>query len=389
MINIGDINETETKRMSTALIATIIVISLFAGGFIGYSISYLTVLKKINTLQNELLNPLIYQNITYISGGNISLPDVYKQAMQSVVVVQGQVAGGRVQGSGFVYNYTGQMMVVTNYHVVQGAKNISITFIDGNAYSAKVLGSDPYSDLAVISTTNAPMSELKPLQIVSSSSLEVGDTVIAIGGPYGLAGSMTTGIVSALNRTITEDISGYPIADIIQMSTPINPGNSGGPLLNILGRVVGITTAIVSNSQGLGFAISSNTILREISALFSGESFPHSLLGISGIDMNYYIAHAMSISYTYGLLVETSNNTSIQGSPYYPQNPRNIDGQDVYVGGDIIIAINQTRIRNMDDLSTYLTYTLPGQTVNVTVVRNNTPTSLGIQLLARQTPTSQ
>ena len=130
-----------------------------------------------------------------------------------------------------------------------------------------MLGSDPYSDLAVLSTS-APQSELVPITIVSSSSLQVGDPVIAVGSPYGLSGSMTTGIVSALGRTITEDTTnGYDIADIIQTSAPINPGNSGGPLLNYQGQVIGINTATIGTSegaaQGIGFAIPSDTILKK------------------------------------------------------------------------------------------------------------------------------
>ena len=173
----------------------------------------------------------------------------------------------QVQGSGFVYNLNGQDIIVTNFHVVDGGVNITVTFKDGSSYTGKVLGSDVYSDLAALST-DAPQNELVPLTVTNSSSLQVGDEVIAIGSPYGLSGSMTTGIVSALGRTIQEDTAnGYAIADIIQTSTAINPGNSGGPLLNDEGQVVGITTAIVDNSQGLGFAIPSDTILREIADL--------------------------------------------------------------------------------------------------------------------------
>ena len=180
-------------------------------------------------------------------------------------------------------------VVLTNYHVVQGTTGLSVTFSDGNGYSATVLGTDPYSDLAVVSVNNAPASEFKPVTIVSSSTLSVGEPVIAIGNPYGLVGSLTTGAVSALGRTITEDTAGgYAIANIIQTSTPINPGNSGGPLLNAVGNVVGITAAIVSNSQGLGFAIPSDTILSEISALITTGSYHgHSYLGVTGQDMDY------------------------------------------------------------------------------------------------------
>jgi S1-C subfamily serine protease len=184
------------------------------------------------------------------------------------------------------------MVIVTNYHVVQNAINITVTFINGDGYPATVLGSDPYSDLAVVST-NAPQSEFKPLEIVSSLTLRVGDIVVAVGNPYGLAGSMSIGIVSALGRTITEEqTGGYPIANVIQTTCPLNPGNSGGPLLNLEGKVVGITTAIVSNSQGLGFAIPSNTILREISSLVTIGSYnKHPWLGAAGHDIRNSKSH--------------------------------------------------------------------------------------------------
>ena len=152
--------------------------------------------------------------------------------------------------------------------------------------------------------STAPASEFKPLQVVSSSTLRVGDFVVAIGDPFGLTGSMTTGIVSQLGRTITESTTSFPIADIIQISAPINPGNSGGPLLNDKGQVVGITTAGVANSQGVGFAIPSNAILREITSLVkSGSYTQHPWLGIAGADMTYDIANQLGLKITYGMLI--------------------------------------------------------------------------------------
>jgi 2-alkenal reductase len=281
----------------------------------------------------------------------------------------------QVQGSGFVYNFTGKMVIVTNYHVIRNAINITVTFINGDGYPVTVLGSDPYSDLAVIST-NAPQSEFKPLEIVSSSTLKVGDIVVAVGNPYGLAGSMSIGIVSALGRTITEEQTGrYPIANIIQTTAPLNPGNSGGPLLNLQGQVVGVTTAIVSNSQGVGFAIPSNTILREISSLVTiGYYNKHPWLGAAGVDMTYEIAKAMGVNVTYGWLI----TQVVSGGPAATAGLRGgtkqvlIAGEYVTVGGDIIIAINGTKITNGDALSTYLEEnTLPGQIIEVTVIRGN------------------
>ncbi len=151
-----------------------------------------------------------------------------------------------VQGSGFVYEYDNDMVVITNKHVVNEAENITVTFSNGNGYPATVIGSDAYSDLAVLSV-DAPLEEFQPLEITSSSTLEVGDPVVAIGSPFGLGGTMTTGIISQLGRTIQDSVAGnFPIANIIQTSAAINPGNSGGPLLNYQGKVVGITTAIIS-----------------------------------------------------------------------------------------------------------------------------------------------
>ncbi len=280
------------------------------------------------------------------------------------------------------------MIILTNYHVVNNAINITVTFMNGNGYAATVLGSDPYADLAVLST-DAPQTEYHPLEIVSSSTLKVGDPVIAVGNPFGLAGSMTIGIVSQLGRTMPTT-SGYPIANVIQMTAPINPGNSGGPLLNYQGQVVGITTAIVRNSQGLGFAIPSNTILREIESLVTEGSYTqHPWLGIAGIDMTYEIAMAMNINITYGhLIVQVvsggpADRAGLQGGTQQVQ----IAGKWVTIGGDIIIAINGTRIRNIDDLATYLEeHTVPGQTINVTIVRNSQTMTLTVELGTRPPP---
>jgi S1-C subfamily serine protease len=154
------------------------------------------------------------------------------------------------------------MIIITNNHVIQNALSISVTFSNGHTYTASLKGSNPNTDVAVLTTPSAPQSEYKPLAIISSSTLKVGDPVIVVGTPYGLEGSMSNGIVSALNRTITTDQT--TLTNIIQTTAPLNPGNSGGPLMNYLGQVVGMATAIVEDSQGIGFAIPSDTILQDI-----------------------------------------------------------------------------------------------------------------------------
>ncbi len=435
MITMEHTQKPKTALFAMILIATIAIVSLFAGGLLGYSIGYSAVSgrvddledqlstlqgdlfaysnfsERIDDLQNQLsalheqisnlrsTQNITYQNTTYFLGENVSLSQLYEQVEESVVTIRGIVVQydifGRpyytqVQGSGFVYSFTGQMVIITNYHVVNSAINITVTFINGNGYAATALGSDAYADLAVLST-DAPQSEYKPLEIVSSSTLKVGDPVIAVGNPYGLAGSMTTGIVSALGRTITEEMSGgYPIANVIQTTAPLNPGNSGGPLLNYQGQVVGITTAIVSDSQGIGFAIPSNTILREIESLVTEGSYnQHPWIGATGIDMTYEIATAMGTSVTYGWLIVqvVSEGPADEAGLRGGTRQVLVAGEYLTVGGDIVIAIDETRITNIDDLSTYLEeYTLSGQTIDVTIVRNNQTMTIAVELGTRPPP---
>lgn len=391
-----------SKQNVTRFFVFLILLATLVSAVIGGFVSYLMVSKQIDdlqsqvsTLQEQIENLQAVQNITYVFGDGASLSKLYEEIKESIITIHGvlvQTTPGQtyytqVQGSGFVYNYTGQMIIITNYHVVNGAANITVTFVNGNGYTATVLGSDPYADLAILST-NAPQNEYKPLEIVSSSTLKVGDPIIALGTPFGLTGSMTTGIVSQLGRTITEETTGgFPIANVIQITAPINPGNSGGPLLNYQGQVVGITTAIVSDSQGLGFAIPSNTILREMESLVREGSYAqHSWLGLYGVDMNYEIAAAMGTDVTYGwLIIEV-----VSGGPADEAGLRGgtkqtlIAGEWVTIGGDIIIAINETRITNIDDLASYLEeQTLPGQTINITIVRNKQPITIVVELGTR------
>lgn len=391
--------KSKTLRLSTVIIVAAIVVSLLGGGLLGYAMTYSSMEGKISDLQNKL-SALPNQNVTYYLGVNTSLSQLYKQVEDSVVVIRGQVPQynyfnriigySEVQGSGFISNFTGQTIVITNYHVVQGAINITVTFTDGETYAAAVKGSDPYADLAVLSA-NAPQYEYKPLKITSSSTLKVGDPVIAVGTPLGLTGTMTSGIVSALGRTVSVSWSAYGIANCIQTTAPINPGNSGGPLLNYEGKVVGITsyTEITSQgvaAQGLGLAIPSSTILRETPSLINGSYNNHPSLGATGTDMTYEIAQAMGTNWTYGWLIVTAPAaTGLKNGT----SQAVIGGSVLTIGGDIIIAINQTRIKSLDDLSTYLEEnTLPGQTVNVTVVRNNQTTTLPVKLGTRPIPST-
>jgi serine protease Do len=369
---------------STAVVALVLVAGLLIGGLVT---SYVFT-RRINELQSDLGN--LSSQLSHISGNQTlynqtitvyqnetALAEMYQKTKDSVVLIRGNTDSGTVQGSGFIYNMSGSMVVVTNNHVVHGTTSLSVTFANGNGYSAVVNGTDPYSDLAVLTAVGAYGSEFKPLIVVSSSTLKVGDPVIAIGAPYGLVGSMTTGVVSALGRTITEEqyTGGFTIANIIQTSAPINPGNSGGPLLNFDGKVVGITAAIIENSQGVGFAVPSNTILREATALVATGSYDgHSYLGVRGQDMDYFLAQDMGVNVTYGWAI----SEVVQDGP--------AENADVRAD-DVLIGINGYQIYNGDGMSSYLEEeTLPGQSVILTIVRNNSQLDLTLVLGKRPPP---
>jgi len=387
----------KSKRFPAVTLVVLILVGLVAGGLIGYAISYSDFNGKLSSVQAELQGYSQnansgYSNATYVIESNVSLSNLYQQVKSSVIIIQdlvpeygmfGNLAGYSIQqGSGFITEVNNQLVIVTNYHVIEDAINETVTFADGASYPATVLGSDAKADLAVLSVASMP-SDVTSLTLVSSETLQVGDPVVAVGSPYGLSGTLTTGVISALGRTITESSSsqssGQTIPDMIQTSTAINSGNSGGPLINYAGEVVGITTAAVSNSEGLGFAIPSATIIRELSSLVTSGSYnQHPTIDATGTDMNYQIAQAMGASVTYGVLVESaSTQNGLKGGT----TQTSILGSTVIIGGDIIIAINGVRITNTDDLLSYLEqHTLPGQTANFTVIRNGQTQAVSVPI---------
>jgi len=379
---LGEFDERYIK-FSSAFLILIFAAGLMVGGIVSCYITF----REINSLKSEVSNfqaqvsklwgfqNVAYQNIT-IYQNSTALAELYETVKDSIVLIIGTTSEGSVQGSGFVYDFFGTTVVVTNYHVVHDTTSRSVTFSNGNGYAATIIGTDSYADLAVLSV-DAPEDEFEPLEVVSSSTLRVGDPVIAIGNPYGLIGSMTTGVISALGRTLAEEeyTGGFAIANIIQTSAPINPGNSGGPLLNYCGKVVGITTAIVADSQGLGFAIPSNTLLREVEALIETGSYDgHSYLGLKGTDMNYEIAQDMGVNVTYGWRIVD----------FLDPSPAKDCGVKI---NDIIVAMNNTTIKNSDDLASYLEEnTLPRQTVVLSVRRGSQTLEIPVILGSRPSP---
>jgi S1-C subfamily serine protease len=285
-------------------------------------------------------------------------------------------------GSGFVYDTYGH--IITNNHVVSNAKVVDVTFIDGNRYTATVIGKDPFSDLAVLKIMGNLTKPISPLSIANSSNLEIGEKVIAIGNPYGLDNTMTTGIVSQTGRLLSE--SSFSIPDAIQTDASINPGNSGGPLLNINGKVIGINTAGLFN--GVGFAISSNTFMKEIPVLIKKGNFSHSYLGLTGTTLTSDLTSQFkNVSKTFrGVYVNTiiknatADKAGLQGATtdYYGQKH----------GGDIITAINKQNITKIDQLITYIDQqTKPGDTITLSVYRNGHYVDLKAKVMTRPSST--
>ena len=363
--------------------------------------------SSISSLQNEigslqLANQALQAELAALSAhanssAGPSAARIYSQAKTSVVTVQGGLltvintifgpftSVSSILGSGFVISYKNSSFVVTNFHVVDGVSNLTVTFSDGNSYPATVAGSDANSDMAVLYLGSAPSNEFVPLALAThAQEAAVGDSVYAIGNPFGLSGSMTYGIVSQTGRTISESTSNVSIPDIIQFSAPINPGNSGGPLLDSNGVVVGMTTAAVTNSQGLGFAIPSDTILRELPSLVAGGSYHlHPYLGIAGADMSYELALVSKTNVTYGILVEQVASGSPAADAGIRAGSRTvvIGGADYLVGGDIIVTVNGTKVLNQDSLAAYLEENATaGQKIQVGLIRSGTLTTATVTL---------
>lgn len=280
----------------------------------------------------------------------------------------------RGEGSGFVWDEEGR--VVTNNHVIQGADRVTVIFADREEIEATVIGTDPDSDLAVLELERLK-DGARPATLGDSDALKVGQTAIAIGNPFGQQFTMTSGIISALGRTISNSNSAFSIPEVIQTDAPINPGNSGGPLLDRLGRVIGVNTQIISRSgvnSGIGFSVPINIAKQVIPALIADGHYDYSWLGITGSTLRPEVADRMDLPRSTGgaLIIQVSGDSpadrgGLQGS----DSSFTLDGAEFPLGGDIIVAIDGTPIRDMDDLIAYLVgETRPEDEVTLEVIRN-------------------
>jgi len=315
---------------------------------------------------------------------------------------QNQESVTQVAGSGFIYSTDGY--IVTNNHVVEGADRIVVTFADGTESDATLVGTDPSTDVAVIKVDGVDSSLLKPVTIGDSSTLKVGQIVIAIGSPFELQGTMTTGIISAMGRTMastdsssnngysttTSNTGYYSIPDIIQTDAAINHGNSGGPLVTLSGEVIGVNTAIESTSDsnaGIGYAIPSSIVKLIADKIIKGEEIKHTYLGISTLQMSSDIAKAMNLpANTHGILVEDVSSSGPAGKAGIKGSSTQvtIDGMTATVGGDVIVSIDGQEVRSYNDLISYLMLsTEVGQKVELGIIRDGQQKTVEVTLQAR------
>jgi S1-C subfamily serine protease len=330
---------------------------------------------------------------------SISISKIFKDVQGSVVQItrenkQAPDSPGDENvtslGSGFVFDKEGR--IITNHHVVQDSKRVDVTFIDGNRYVASVVGSDPFNDVAVIKITQNISEKLRPLILGNSSAVEVGDQVIAIGNPYGLAGSMSLGIVSQKGRLISTEGSAFSIPSVIQTDALINPGNSGGPLLNSLEEVIGMNTAgVLSDSgafSGIGLAVPSNTISKIVPVLISKGNYTHPWLGISASSLTSKLTENFeNLSRDFkGVYVDSitkngpADKAGLRGST--------TDQYDDKHGTDIITAVDNRNVTYMEDLVSYLDENKkPGEKLNLTVLRNQSYLDIGVLLGDRSNST--
>ncbi|HZU87048.1 MAG TPA: trypsin-like peptidase domain-containing protein [Anaerolineaceae bacterium] len=335
------------------------------------------------TVNPSVVNIRVVMKADAVSTDTLTIPNMPEipglPNQQDIIPSQGQ-------GSGFVYDQNGY--IVTNNHVVENAERIIVTFYDGSEAEASLVGTDPGSDLAVIKVDVDP-SMLTPVVLGDADTLKVGQSVVAIGNPFGLQNSMSTGIVSGLGRMLATSGS-YSIPDMIQTDTAINPGNSGGPLLNLQGQVIGVNTAIesqVRQSSGVGYAVPVSLIKLAVPEMIANGKVEHAWLGISGTTLNADLTKAMDLdAKTRGVLVaevvkdSPAEKAGLKGS----STSVTVDGIDRQIGGDIITSIDGRPVKVFDDLLGYVfTHTRPGDTVTLSILRDGKQQEVKVTVEAR------
>ena len=371
---------------------------MLVGGVIGVvivAVIFAVILITPPTMKSEMITsdkpiPSAIGETTPTYSKNLSLIEIFEKSEQGVVRVnvqrtdQSNGTGG--VGSGFVFDKKGH--IITNSHVIKDAKKVVVTFLDGRSYNAEIIGFDEFTDIGVIKV-NADLLLLQPLSLGDSANLKVGEPIAAIGNPFGLSGSMTSGIVSQLGRLLPSGL-GYSIPDVIQTDAAINPGNSGGPLLNMRGEIVGINTAIQSATgefTGVGFAVPSQTIAKIVPSLIENGKYHHTWMGISGRDIDPDLAKVLNLKDAVGFLVITvvENSPAAKAGIHGSDETVQVEGGKYQVGGDIILSVDGKQVRKIDDILIHLQRVKSvgdemvleilreGRTTNITIILEERP----------------
>ena len=385
--------ESSSSSSSKWIYAFVVIIIILVVNMGVFAVAFLNIQNQLEQMETSLaeqsseiqdLQNRIEILDTINQTGLMPWSTIYDQLKDSVVLIQTNFG----LGSGFVYDMKGH--IITNHHVIEDASTIQVTFLDGNVTSASVVGMDIYSDIAVIKV-DSQVTTLYPVVLGASSDLTVGEPVAAMGNPFGLSDTLTAGIVSSLERTM-DAAGGYVIIDIIQIDAAVNPGNSGGPLVNIKGQVVGVNTAIQSETgtfTGIGFAIPSDTVKREIDDLIDPGTYKHPWLGVSALDVNIAIADAIGLEKPQGVLIVdvTEGSPAEQAGLSGADQNVTLDGQLTPIGGDVITGIDGLPMRRLADLVVYMERnTSPGDSVVFDIIRDGQELSVEVTLGERPLP---
>jgi S1-C subfamily serine protease len=376
------IRPTRTLSLAAALVAAA---GIGAGGAATYAVlsddGTRTVVRQVTVEDSE----------PAASASPLSVNQIYRRSYKGVVEITVTAEASespfgapqaRGQGSGFVYDRQGH--VVTNQHVVQGASSVSVRLWNGQTYDAEVVGTDASTDLAVLDV-DAPASVLSPLRLGDSSEVEVGDGVVAIGSPFGLEQTVTSGIVSALHRQMTAP-NEFSINDSIQTDAAINHGNSGGPLLNSGGRVIGVNAQIESESggnDGVGFAIPSNTVRSIVSQLVETGEVEHAYLGVGVQTIPASVADELDLVEGVALTEVRRDTPAARAGLRAASGSRLVDGQSYPTGGDVVTALDGKEITSAEELQSVIDASKPGDTVSITFVRDGDSRTVRVQLASR------
>ena len=416
-IFVTQINQSKFSTYILAILILTVTTSVFVNSMLNPSIAYgknKAISKTIteNNLQqpSSLItqqsasetNQAFFKNIAFPSTTQSpNLTSIFKRVENSVVQITAKSPNPNLQiiingiplsnkstrlGSGFVYDKQGH--IITNTHVIDGASTADVTFVDGNTYRAKLIGKDPSGDIAVLQITDDFSPEnLVPVPIVNSSSLQVGQQVVAIGNPFGLSDTMTTGIISQTGRLLPNPDTRFSTPGTIQTDAAINPGNSGGPLLNMLGQIIGINTAINSATgdfSGIGFAVPSNMIIKEVPTIIKTGTYKHPWLGIAGSTITPDMAQSAGLPRnSKGVVVASIESRSpAERAGVHGLNQNN--SSNTQKVGDIITGIDGRHLRNIDDLISYIdSHKSIGDNVVLTVNRHGQIMNLNLVLQAR------